>query len=841
MEQSIEKSCCLGESLNEECNKLIYTRKTGHFHMDNFTKEDLDLISKRTLYEFKTDDKICYHHEKVYLSRYEMLQNHCFDPYGKHKRKIKKSLQKVALSIADELHMKPGQKLCTNCVKLHEQKHEECINDENVDAIPDTDFYDSKLDISMLNDSATLFGVSPLKTVGKRDRVGYGKQKVTKFKKKIVDLVASAYDIEEADLSTNDVNQCEKCEDLDRLINHMKEKMVVSTRQDQIKILTLVPESWTISKTCNEFAVSKHLVKKARKLKATKGILADPEQKKGNSISEDIKRKVVSVYESDEYSRLCPGKKECVSVYIDGVKIKKQKRLVLLRLKELYLEFKKLYPDIKVGFSKFCEFRPRWCVTVNSSGMHYVCVCSYHQNVKLLCSVIPVKCDYKDLMDLCVCSVNNRNCMFHLCEHCPQRDNLSNTLNQHFEANDYDGNDVISYKQWVSTDRTTLITNQTTVSEFIDTATNMIYDLCHHHFIKEAQSRYLRESKEKLATDTVLILMDFAENYSFILQDAIQGFYWQNNQATLHPFAVYHKDLVSNELVCQSLSVISDHLKHEQTTVHCFIATVLKFIRSSLPHISKVKYFTDGAASQYKNYKALINLMYHENDHKLKAEHHFFATSHGKSPCDGIGGTIKREATHASLRATTNNQIITPKDLYDWAEENIKGVKLFYITSEEVTSHEDQFKLNSRYSMANTVPGTRSYHGFVPQENFTLQLKRISTDVIHNEHKFTQMIDTPDWKDYKPGRYIACMYDDIWYVGLILEYSEENEDFCVKFMSRKGFNLNWISDTRSSQCWVPYKNIICSIDAPEIKGSTAREYCLNKHDYDKIVSMKDNI
>ena len=74
-----------------------------------------------------------------------------------------------------------------------------------------------------------------------------------------------------------------------------------------------------------------------------------------------------------------------------------------------------------------------------------------------------------------------------------------------------------------------LITNQTTVSEF------MIYDIFNHHFIKKAQSRYLRESKEKLAINTVLILMDFAENYSFILQDAIQEYYWQNNQATLHP------------------------------------------------------------------------------------------------------------------------------------------------------------------------------------------------------------------------------------------------------------------------------------------------------------------
>ena len=68
-------------------------------------------------------------------------------------------------------------------------------------------------------------------------------------------------------------------------------------------------------------------------------------------------------------ARLCPGKKEGVSVYIDGVKIKEQKSLVLLRLKELYLEIKKLYPDIKVGFSKFCEFQLN---PISTGGGHNV-------------------------------------------------------------------------------------------------------------------------------------------------------------------------------------------------------------------------------------------------------------------------------------------------------------------------------------------------------------------------------------------------------------------------------------------------------------------------------------
>ena len=135
----------------------------------------------------------------------------------------------------------------------------------------------------------------------------------------------------------------------------------------------------------------------------------------------------------------------------------------------------------------------------------------------------------------------------------------------------------------------------------------------------------------------------FRRNYSFTIQDAIQGFCWQSIQAILQSFAVYYRGLSTNKLTCGNYCAISDHLKHHQTTDHCFLTKLLSLIRNNLPHITNIKYFTDGAASQYKNVKALINLACHFHDHKLTAEHNFFATSHGKSLSDGIGGTIKRE------------------------------------------------------------------------------------------------------------------------------------------------------------------------------------------------------
>ena len=38
----------------------------------------------------------------------------------------------------------------------------------------------------------------------------------------------------------------------------------------------------------------------------------------------------------------------------------------------------------KKWFSKFCKLRPKWCVLLVASGTHCVCVCTYHQNMKLI-------------------------------------------------------------------------------------------------------------------------------------------------------------------------------------------------------------------------------------------------------------------------------------------------------------------------------------------------------------------------------------------------------------------------------------------------------------------------
>ena len=113
-------------------------------------------------------------------------------------------------------------------------------------------------------------------------------------------------------------------------------------------------------------------------------------------------------------------------------------------------------------------------------------------------------------MKLRVCAVEDRNCMFHLCTECPDKTELSSTLMTIFDSNDFSFDSTISYKQQVLTDRTTLVTFESTLNEFIDIFTDEIFELCDHHFMKVQQAGYQKEAKAALDNQTFIILMDFS-------------------------------------------------------------------------------------------------------------------------------------------------------------------------------------------------------------------------------------------------------------------------------------------------------------------------------------------
>ena len=151
------------------------------------------------------------------------------------------------------------------------------------------------------------------------------------------------------------------------------------------------------------------------------------------------------------------------------------------------------------------------------------------------------------------------------------------------------------------------------------------------------------------------IVCDFAEKYTFVVRDEIQSFHWNNDQVTIHPLVGYYKS--DDNLKHINFVVRSENNKHDTVAVHLYIKKFLSFVQEKVPSISHVKYFSDGCAGQYKNCKNFLNLCHHKKDFGLSAEWNFFATSHGKGPCDGLSGTVKRLATKASLQWCSEGRV----------------------------------------------------------------------------------------------------------------------------------------------------------------------------------------
>ena len=147
----------------------------------------------------------------------------------------------------------------------------------------------------------------------------------------------------------------------------------------------------------------------------------------------------------------------------------------------------------------------------------------------------------------------------------------------------------------------------------------------------------------------------------------------------------------------------------------------------------------------------------------------FFATSHGKGACNGIGGTVKRLARLESLRCE-KDFINSFQKFHEFCVKNIKNIVFYSITTQDL--EQARPAMNARYEHGSTVPGTRSFHQFIPTDVNAISYKRLSCDpFLAGSRNFSAL---PTRKSYSVGRYVAAVYDLNWYVGLIEE--EQNTD-----------------------------------------------------------------
>ena len=175
--------------------------------------------------------------------------------------------------------------------------------------------------------------------------------------------------------------------------------------------------------------------------------------------------------------------------------------------------------------------------------------------------------------------------------------------------------------------------------------------------------------------------------------------------------------------------------------------------------------------------------------------------------------------------------------MFEWCRKNINAVEFILVSHEEVGSHIVDYGLEERYLMWSTVPGT-SFHWYKPCSKTSFQMWHVSSDDVTILHRKSSIQKATVMDDCQPGKYIACVYDKEWFLGIILMTWEENQDVEVKFLMKSTQNhFNWLCMLGTNQpCFMP--NLLVHVDTVNLKRNLIISWnCLRNFQFEYFILL----
>lgn len=292
--------------------------------------------------------------------------------------------------------------------------------------------------------------------------------------------------------------------------------------QEKYKILTCIPTRFTHREVMGATGCSMYLAREAKHLVDRFGAFSYPAPRKGKSIPKETSDKIIAFYVNTDNVRESPRQNDAVICKdADGNRVTMPKLLLLDNLNDFFSKFCLEHPTIKVSIATVAKLRPKNCVWPGRTGQHTTCVCEIHQNFQFLLDAIDYRESISDFINKTVCvnkGENQPNCHLGFCTECPSEQTFADLLQNLIE------DDEITYQQWIHTDSTEIKSVTVSAHEFRTTFVTSVQKLIEHDYITRKQSmflRNLRNERVKIGLEAV-ITVDFAQNYSFVVQNAVQ-------------------------------------------------------------------------------------------------------------------------------------------------------------------------------------------------------------------------------------------------------------------------------------------------------------------------------
>ena len=123
-----------------------------------------------------------------------------------------------------------------------------------------------------------------------------------------------------------------------------------------------------------------------------------------------------------------------------------------------------------------------------------------------------------------------------------------------------------------------------------------------------------------------------------------------------------------------------------------------------------VAYYRDTEEVCHLRYVVISNSLHHDT-----VAVHLFQKSFIAFPKDLLPARLPRPY---------NDQLMTPRQLFDWACTNVPVVHFGYCSNEDYAR--ELSSLERHFQLSRTIPGTRKMHSFVPVTNSTVEVRLYS-------------------------------------------------------------------------------------------------------------------
>ena len=172
-----------------------------------------------------------------------------------------------------------------------------------------------------------------------------------------------------------------RIDESNELLNGMKELCWKSSYEEQVRLMTIAPDSWGRTAIAQWFGASDHQARQSILLHRDRGVLAFPEYTRGNKfLDEDTVQSVVQFYLQDGVSRVSSDSKDVLKIKNELVPV----QFMEMSIREALRKFYDDHPTIRVGKSSFYSLKSRH---VKISSPHETCICRTHESMSLLLQV----------------------------------------------------------------------------------------------------------------------------------------------------------------------------------------------------------------------------------------------------------------------------------------------------------------------------------------------------------------------------------------------------------------------------------------------------------------------